>query len=94
MNARIEAAAQALATKDRANLSSWHQEEATEALAAADAVMFSDEAIERAAVALNERFRADDKNEFYSIWEDLGEDQRNHWKADVRAVVAALKGDA
>lgn len=41
---RIEAAAQALATKDRANLSSWHQEEAAEALAAADAVMFSDEA--------------------------------------------------
>lgn len=34
---RIEAAAKVLAAKDRTNLFSWHREEATEALAAADA---------------------------------------------------------
>ncbi|MDQ0100470.1 hypothetical protein J2T10_000089 [Paenarthrobacter nicotinovorans] len=83
---RVEAAAQALATKDRANLSFWHQEEATEALAAADAVMFSNEAIERAAKALNA--------EHAPAWEILPGWVKDDWRKQVRTVVAALKGDA
>lgn len=81
---RIEAAAKALAAKDRANLSSWHQEEAAEALAAADAVMFSDEATERAAQAMGNQ---------YEPWAESSVVWRDVCRADVRAVVAALKGD-
>lgn len=89
MNARIEAAAQALATKDRANLSSWHQEEAAEALAAADAVMFSDEAIERAAKAIHDAGSIDKKP-----WAERNDEIRELYREDVRMVIAALKGDA
>jgi hypothetical protein len=83
MNARIQAAAKALATKDRTNFSSWHREEATEALSAADAVMFSDEAMERAAKALLDAFYADPTLEVDDEDRDI-----------IRTVVAALKGDA
>lgn len=47
--------------------------------------MFSDEAIERAAVMLcNE----------YEPWDEASEQARNVWRSDVQIMVAALKGDA
>ena len=49
--------------------------------------MFSDEAIERAA---KENFRRKTHNE----WEPLPESIKAVWRKDIRATVAALKGDA
>lgn len=49
--------------------------------------MFSDEAIERAAKA---NFRRKTHNE----WETLPESIKAVWRKDIRATVAALKGDA
>jgi predicted DCC family thiol-disulfide oxidoreductase YuxK len=56
------------------------------ALDAADAVMFSEEAIERAAEALA---TADGR-----IWSVLGPITKEQYRAFVRAVVAALRGEA
>lgn len=63
-------------------------EEATEVLAAADAVMFSDEAVERAKQVLHRDLCACDNpsDEHCIVYDD--------WTGTVRAVIAALKGDA
>ena len=59
------------------------------ALAAADAVMFSDEAIERAAKALALPLYGCPEE----YWDDLGEREKGHLKGYAHMVVAALKGD-
>lgn len=99
---RIEAAAKVLATKDRTNLSSWHREEATDALAAADAVMFSDEGVERIKKALGDHMEGSLScydhipSSGHYVWccacgeHAITETWREHM---ARAVVAALKGD-
>ena len=70
---RIEAAAKANAI-------------ATVAIAAWEARVFSDEAIERAAKALNAEHSA--------AWEILPDWVKDDWRKQARVVVAALKGDA
>lgn len=86
---RIEAAAVTLCEQLWENAHERQKEyalgEAAVALAAADAVMFSDEAIERAARALN--------TEHAPAWEILPDWVKDSWREQVRTVVAALKGD-
>ncbi|QDF19558.1 hypothetical protein PP353_gp48 [Arthrobacter phage Kumotta] len=83
---RIEAAAVTLCEQLWENAherqKEYALEEAAEALAAADAVMFSDEAIERAARAMLDAMY-DDK----TLRVDDGD------RGIIRVVVAALKGD-
>jgi hypothetical protein len=63
-------------------------------LTAADAVMFSDEAVERAAEALyNVRLNDVSARLVTKAWTDLDEEQRPFFRNDARAVIAALKGD-
>lgn len=59
-------------------------------LAAADEVMFSNEAIERAAKAI-----FDIRDDPYDVdeWEDLDSTDRELYLCQARAVVAALKGE-
>jgi hypothetical protein len=62
------------------------------ALAAADAVMFSDDAIEQAA---REAFWTDDVGghiKGHWTWEKLPEDGRENYRKMVRGVIHALKG--
>lgn len=60
-----------------------------DSLAAADAVMFSDEAIERAAKTTHDLGTSGSQT-----WEERDEAVRELYREDVRIVVAALKGDA
>ena len=93
MSARLEAAAKAMRFRLEgvprnhgwASASEREQftDDAAKALAAADAEMFSDEAVERAARALN--------NAFPLNWEKLPEWVREDERKTVRAVIAALK---
>lgn len=96
MNARIEAAAKVINQRsvkpmdwDDPRMRSYRfnrEYDAKLILAAADAVMFSDEAIERAAKALNA--------EHAPAWEILPDWVKEDWRKQVRTVVAALKGEA
>ena len=78
---RIVAAAKAIAKQDRTELNTY-RDQAEAALTAADAVMFSDEAIERAARAMLDAMY-DDK----TLRVDDGD------RGIIRDVVAALKGE-
>jgi hypothetical protein len=64
-----------------------HESNARAALEAADAVMFSDEAIERAAKAVH------DLGAYAHSWDERAEDLKELYREDARAVIAALKGD-
>ena len=75
------AAAKAIAKQDRTELNTY-RDQAEAALTAADAVMFSDEAIERAARAMLDAMY-DDK----TLRVDDGD------RGIIRDVVAALKGE-
>ena len=99
---RIEAAAKAQFERDMSpieltwgdgsdDLREWYMAGVMAALAAADAVMFSEEAIERAAKTLMVRL-----GKPFSIdpWDETTEAARDEWKNDIRAVVAALRGGA
>lgn len=81
MSKRLNAVAKAIA--DQNGWASYS--DAQKALNAADAVMFSDEAVERAAQSLGN---------LYEPWEASSSQMRETWRSDVRAVIAALKGDA
>ena len=92
---RIEAAAVTLCEQLWENAherqKEYALEEAAEALAAADAVMFSDEAIERAAVAL---WNHDFPSSPIENVAELLKWTRGRRLEQARIVVAALKGDA
>ena len=92
---RIEAAAVTLCEQLWENAHERQKEdaleEAAEALAAADAVMFSDEAIERAAVAL---WNHDFPSSPIENVAELLKWTRGRRLEQARIVVAALKGDA
>ena len=93
---RIEAAAGAAAAYcDGGWPAQAYEGEVEAALAAADAVMFSDEAIERAA---RELFPTYWDPEFYhehsEVTGKLAEESQQACIQHVRAVVTALKGDA
>lgn len=98
MSARLEAAAKAIWDIDRPETCKIYEEcregtkralrrEATAALSAADAVMFSDAAIERAARAVHDLGAV-------PKWEERDEEIRELYREDVRAVVAALRAGA
>ncbi|WP_157731828.1 hypothetical protein [Arthrobacter sp. YN] len=87
---RQEAAARAIAEQDRRRLSSFHQAQARDALAAADAVMFSDEAMERAAVAL---YNLEFPCSLITDLSELLEWRREQLLHQASIVVAALKGE-
>ena len=63
---------------------------ATVTIAAWEARVFSDEAIERAARDLA-RHRWQDA---INVWDSLGQDAKDGFRDQARVVVAALKGDA
>lgn len=90
MNARVEAAHNAiLAYKSTRGID--NQENAmSAALAAADAVMFDDAAVERAAKAAYDAQMEDGD----TPWEGFGgSSYLDYWRDTARAVIAALKGD-
>lgn len=100
MTARFEAAAIAFANEQMSwydlplknsieQVSERAQDATRAALAAADAVMFSDEAVERAAEALYMTGPAAKEKH----WEDIGRQRQDYFKRRARAVIAALKGD-
>lgn len=75
--------------------------EARFALERSDAILFSDEAIERAAKDFYTEFEAqpiyDEATERFTghrLWEWLTPESQERYKARIRSVVAALKGDA
>lgn len=78
---RITAVASALS--DQNGWTSY--DDARKAINASDDVMFSDEAIERAAEAVGNQ---------YEPWDESNAAWRDACRSDVRAVIAALKGDA
>lgn len=59
------------------------------ALAASDAVMFSDEAVERAAKTIHDKGTFS----FSRTWEERGEELKELYREDVRTIIAALKED-
>lgn len=82
MNERVEAAANTLWKALDAGSREWTEEVAKETLAAADAVMFSDEAVERAGYAV-------DDFTMHQYGHAIPLEDRNKL---VAAVIAALKG--
>jgi hypothetical protein len=88
MSARVEAAREAVADAMIKHGPDGHidgYEEITDAaLAAADAVMFSDEAVERAARRLAHPF----------TWEKLSPSNQSHWRSQIVNSIVALKGSA
>ena len=66
---------------------------ATLALAAADAVMFSDQAVERIAQALYSEWYGAFPESERPKWSNLSEDLKDEWRVSARAVIAALKGN-
>ena len=92
MNARVEAAVSAVQNETYG--AEYARDLAEIALAAADAVMFSDEAVERAAEALyNVRLHDAHARLVTKTWAELDEEQKPFFRNDVRAVISALKGD-
>lgn len=87
MSRRVEAACAAIGRTYGADNATKSTAEA--ALAAADAVMFSEEAVDRVAKAL---FEADRKFDTWH-WEKLPAIHHLHWRKQAHAVIAALKGD-
>ena len=93
---RIEAALNAICEQDGIDYEDMKHNEPEEyrdwlgwldkPFAAADAVMFSEEAIERAAQALAASLTS-------FKWEDIGPRTRDMYRAKARAVVAALRGE-
>ena len=84
-------------TAARARVQRESLEQAQIGLAAVDAVTFSDEAIERASEALYDLRRKDPKTgrlHLVKPWADLDPEMKPFYRDDVRAVVAALRGDA
>jgi hypothetical protein len=69
----------------------WEEffEAARGALNAADAVMFSEDAVERAAIALGVK----QYPMIESFWDDVDAGFRDKCRDQARAVIAALKGD-
>jgi len=63
-------------------------EEVQVALDAADAVMFSDEAVDKAAKAMH------DLGAFAHPWEERTEDLKGLYREDVRTIIAALQENA
>ena len=98
MNERVEAAAKAahvskLTGVQWDGMPKWKRmdriNEARAALAAADAVMFSQQAVERAAKAAYESTMEDGD----TPWEHFGgSSYLDYYRAHARAVIAALKG--
>lgn len=98
MTDRIEIAAMAAAKAEDA--SNWHDEHEyyrsgwcnrmAPGIEAVEAMMFSDEAIERAAANAWNTLTARDGGR---NWEDLEERMRPYWIANVRVIAAALKGE-
>lgn len=95
MNARVEAAAKAVSDAlgtvcgIHDTTSAEDHELANAALAASDAAIFSDEAVERAAIALGvKRYPMTEGD-----WEGVDAHFRGKCREEVRAVIAALKGD-
>ena len=91
MNGRIEAAAKALEgllgyLQTSAVRYDWTRT-ASEALAAADAVMFSDEVVDRLAEAIAEGVQPLTK------WADLDPTAQDVYRQHVRAIIHVLKGD-
>lgn len=84
-NARVEAAEDALRELWNEAEPATVEMETAAVLAAADAVMFSDEAVERAARA---RYEAEGGD-----WDAARAYDKAEWVFDVRAVIAALKGE-
>lgn len=89
----IEAAAEALVSStlgDRSGIK-WEEffEAARGALNAADAVMFDDAAVERAAIALGIK----QYPMIEGLWDDVDPDFRDKCRDQARAVIASLKGD-
>jgi len=86
MNERLEAVAKSLADED-----GWTSySDATKALAAADAVMFSDEAVERAAKVIYQaaaKFAYENES-----WDKVDPEAKEVWIQDARNVIEALKG--
>lgn len=79
----------------------FHRERMETALAAADAVMFSEANIERAAKAYYEEYEAqpiydEDLEEFtgHRKWEWLDDESQERYRKRVRFMVASLKGEA
>ena len=66
-----------------------HESNARAALAAADAMMFDDAAIERAAIALGVK----QYPMIEGFWADVDPDFQNKCREQARAVIAAIKGD-
>ena len=89
MSARVEAAAKVIAERENAGwpVLTSDRDTAVQALAAADAVMFSDEAVERAARAIHALGTG-------TKWEDRHEDIKALYREDARTVIAALKEEA
>lgn len=97
MGKRLEAAAAAILDANGVDIewrteSVWHgaRGAAEGVLAAADAVMFSDAAVERVArciflAAIDLAYEEDN-------WETMGELSKEGWLNDARAVIAVLKG--
>ena len=93
----VEAAARVHFERNGGRWDEWSADEKSSetddmqaALAAADAVMFSDEAIERAAEALYMTSSGSSEKH----WDDIGRLRQEYFRSRVRAVVTALKGDA
>ena len=91
MNKRTEAAAKAIFdTSEYIQTPEYAAEIATAALTAADEVMFSDEAVERAALLI---YKAACELAYETDgWASLDEGGRDIWRNDARNVIAALKG--
>jgi len=88
MSERLHAARMAI------QLETWNREYsldlAHKALAAADAVMFSDEAVERAAKVI---YQAAAKFAYENAsWDEVDPEAKEVWIQDARNVIAALKG--
>ena len=88
MSARLEAAQAAANVVDHED----HDEAVVAALAAADAVMFDDSAVERAARSLCAAEFPEASPSY--AWDVQFEDGQNHYRQMVRAVITALKDGA
>jgi hypothetical protein len=90
MSARVEAAAKAWVAR-HSQPGSWTLEQNLDAaLSAADQIMFSEAAIERAAETLYmSGIGGDDKH-----WDDIGRMRQSYFRHRARQVVAALREEA
>lgn len=98
MDKRIEAAAKAICNLDadynwdsidkESIVAQLYYGSADASLKASDSVMFSDEAVERAAKALH------DLGATAKTWDERDEDLKDLYREDARAVIAALRSEA